>query len=636
MGVYRNSVQARARRFGMTALAVAISASVLPAQRLSESTGISLFQNNCMRCHSATPVERAPSEATIKQMPPERIFEAITTGAMKTNAASLSDDDKRLLAEYMGGRKLDNGDAGDMKNMPNVCAAHPPVKDLNAPAWNGWGDLSNTRFQPAKAAGLTAGEVSRLKLKWAFGFPGATALYGQTVVDGRVIVSSNAGYVYSLDAETGCIHWSFRSAAVVRSSVVVGPVKPGATSLAAFFGDIHGNAYALDASNGELLWKVQVDSHPAARVTATPKLFQGRVYIPVASLEEDESRTANYVCCTFRGSVVALDAATGKQIWKTYTIPEESKFIRKNSAGVDYMGPAGSGVWTTPIVDTRRRALYFGTGNSFSEPATTSDSIMALNMDTGKMLWWRQARADDIWHGGCVQSIPGRTPPAGGGPGPGRGNQNPYPKDNCVEKTGPDWDYAASPNLATMPNGKTVIIASPKQAVVRALDPDKNGETIWEQDIARGIGGGAGETVFGGAVDDQYAYFGLQLGNGLVALRLSDGVEQWFMPLKTPEAMAQHRGIVAAVSVIPGVFFAGGMDGILRAVSSGNGQTIWEFDTAHEFQTVNGVVAKGGSIGGGGPTIANGMVFVGSGYVGFQNGVPGNVLLAFAPSFSVK
>ena len=95
--------------------------------------------------------------------------------------------------------------------------------------------------------------------------------------------------------------------------------------------------------------------------------------------------------------------------------------------------------------------------------------------------------------------------------------------------------------------------------------------------------------------------------------------------------MATHRGVVAAVSLIPGVFFSGGMDGMLRAVSPLDGRTIWEFDTAQEFQTVNGVKAKGGSIGAGGPTIAKGMVFVGSGYVGFQNGVPGNVLLAFAP-----
>ena len=214
--------------------------------------------------------------------------------------------------------------------------------------------------------------------------------------------------------------------------------------------------------------------------------------------------------------MTAFDSATGKQIWKSYTIPQEPKVIKRNSVGVDYMGPSGAGVWTTPIVDTKRRAIYFGTGNSFSEPATYSDSMMAMSMDTGKILWWKQAMANDVWHGGCVQTVPGRASnPAGR---PGRGNQPPYPADNCVEKTGPDWDYAASPNLATLPDGRTVIIASPKQAVVRALDPDRNGATIWEQDIARGIGGGAGETVFGGAIDSDTIYFGLHLGNGLVAL----------------------------------------------------------------------------------------------------------------------
>ena len=609
---------------------LALAAMPALAQGLSESTGVNLFKNNCTRCHGATPVEHAPTEATIRQMPPERIYEAITTGSMKENAAALTDDQKRLLAEFMGGRKLDKDDVGDKKSMPNACATNPPVRDLSAPMWNGWGDLSNTRFQSAKAAGLTAGKVSRLKLKWAFGFPGATALYGQTVADGRVFVSSNAGYVYSLDAETGCVHWSFRSPAVVRSGITIGPLKPGSNRIAAFFGDIRGNAYALDASNGELLWKVATDSHPLARVTGNPRLSEGRLYVPLASLEEDESRSPQHVCCTFRGVIAALDSETGHQIWKTYTIPEESKFIKKNSIGVDYMGPSGAGVWTTPIVDTKRRALYFGTGNSFSEPAPTSDSIMALNMDTGKILWWQQAMKDDVWHGGCVQTVPGRTPGQGRG-GAGRGNQPPYPADNCVEKTGPDWDYSASPSLATMPDGRTVIIASPKQAVVRALDPDKKGATIWEQDVARGVGGGAGEIVFGGAVDDQTAYFGLHLGNGIVALSLSDGVEKWFRPLQTPQPMAAHRGIVAAVTVTPGVLMTGGMDGMLRAVSPTDGNIIWEFNTAQEFKTVNGVTAKGGSIGAGGPTLADGMLFVGSGYVGFQNGVPGNVLLAFAP-----
>ena len=615
------------------AACIAAEAALVSAQRLSESTGINVFAAHCTQCHGLVPVEHAPTEATIRTMTPERIYEAITTGSMKTNAASLTDDEKRLLAEFIGGRKLDKEDAGDAKNMPNACTSYPPVRDMTAPSWNGWsGDLSNTRSASAKDAGLTAGKVSRLKLKWAFGFPAATAMYGETVVDGRVFVSSNAGYVYALDAQSGCVQWSYKSPAVVRSGITIGALKPGSTRLAAFFGDIRGYAYALDASTGQLIWRAAADNHPLARVVGNPRLYEGRLYVPLASLEEDESRSPGHICCTFRGAITAFDSETGKQIWKSYTIPQEPKVIKRNSVGVDYMGPSGSGVWNTPIIDTKRRALYFGTGNSFSEPAVTSDSIMAMDMDTGKILWWQQALKNDVWHGGCLQSVPGRTPPPNQG-GRGRGNQPPYPADNCVDKTGPDWDYAASPNLATMPDGRTVIIASPKQAVVRALDPDKKGATIWEQDIARGIGGGAGETVFGGAIDAHTIYFGLHLGNGLVAMDLATGVEKWFRPLQVPEVMSGHKGVVAAVALIPGVLFAAGMDGILRAVSPTDGNAIWEFNTAQEFDTVNKVHAKGGSIGAAGPTIADGMVFVGSGYVGFQNGVPGNVLLAFAPAF---
>ena len=616
---------------GVAILALCISPGI--AQRLSESTGVNLFSNHCTSCHGEKPADRAPTELAIRQMPPERIYEAITTGPMRMMAQDLSDAEKRLLAEFMGGRKLDTSATGDARNMKNVCTSNPPVRNLDGPSWNGWGDLSNTRSQTAKSAGLTAGQVSRLKLKWAFGFPGATALYGQTIVDGSVFVSSNAGYVYSLDAQTGCIHWSLKTTAAVRSGIVIGPVKPGSTRMAAFFGDIRGNAYAVDASNGELLWRVPIDSHPLARVTATPKLYEGRLYVPLASLEEDESRSVSYVCCTFRGVVAALDSESGHQIWKTYTISEKPKVIKRNSAGVDYMGPSGADVWVSPIVDPARRALYFGTGNAFSEPATTADSVMALSMDTGKILWYVVGLENDVWHGGCAQMVPGRGALGLGPPTPGGGRggpAQPYPQDNCVEKTGPDWDYSASPSLAKLPDGRTIIIAPQKQGVVRAHDPDNKGAVIWEQDVARMITGGGGETVFGGAVDHENAYFGLHSG-GLVAVDLKTGVEKWWVPVTAPEAMAQHRGIVAAVSLIPGVLFSGGVDGMLRAVSPGNGRTIWEFNTSQDFQTVNGVPARGGSIGAGGPTIAGGMVFVGSGYVGFTNGVPGNVLLAFAP-----
>ena len=169
------------------------------------------------------PTHQAPRTAVLKQMTPEHVLDVLTNGSMRSNAAALSDADKRLIAEWVGGRKIDNESVGAAEKMTNVCSTHPPVRESNAPAWNGWGaDLRNTRSQTAAAAGLTPAQVSRLQLKWAFGFPGATALYSQTIYDGRLYVSSNAGYVYSLDADSGCVHWAFRAQAAVRSSFTIG------------------------------------------------------------------------------------------------------------------------------------------------------------------------------------------------------------------------------------------------------------------------------------------------------------------------------------------------------------------------------------------------------------------------------
>jgi polyvinyl alcohol dehydrogenase (cytochrome) len=327
------------------------------AQGLSESTGVNQYFANCARCHESADAPQAPRTAVLKQMPPERIYESLTTGTMRTQAAHLTDQERRLIAEWVGGRKIDHDLAGAADKMTNQCASHAPVRRLTAPGWNGWGvDHRNSRSQPAAAAGLSPGQVSRLTLKWAFGFPGATALYSQTLVDGRLYVSSNAGYVYSLDADTGCVHWAFRSQSVVRSGFTVGRMSRTSDRLIVYFGDIHGMAYALDASTGELIWKVQTDPHPLARITGTPVLHESRVYVPVASLEEPESGQADYSCCTFRGYLAALDAATGEPIWKTYTIPETPKVVGKNSRGKDMLAPAGAGIWVTPTLDLKRRA----------------------------------------------------------------------------------------------------------------------------------------------------------------------------------------------------------------------------------------------------------------------------------------
>jgi polyvinyl alcohol dehydrogenase (cytochrome) len=614
----------------------------------TEGNGAPQFGAYCRTCHGNPQVDRAPDPSILKQMAPERIYEAITTGAMKEQAKDLSDADKRGIAEYLSGRKLGIGDSGSAKLMPNHCAARSGIHDLNStPSWNGWSpDLSNTRFQPAKAAGLSSGAVSRLKLKWAFGVPGASSVYGQpTIVDGRVFFSSDSGYIYSLDAETGCVHWSFLAQAGVRSAITIGPIKTGNAKYAAYFGDVHGTVYAVGASDGVLLWKVSVDNHPLARITAATKYYDGRLYVPVAALEEVESHDwrdsegskknlaggPNYPCCTSRGMVVALNADTGKQIWKAYAIQEAPKLRQKSPTSASFWGPSGGSIWNSPTIDPKRRLVLVGTGNGFTLPdVKTTDAILALDIDTGKLRWSVQDTPRDVWHGGCLSSSADRPlvdPPP---PNPGQ-----KITDSCPDEAHPDFDYSASPIMAKMPDGRNILVTGQKSGVVYAHDLDTRGTVIWQNDIGRKMMGGGGEIVFGGAADQRNAYFALHSG-GVVAVQLVDGVEKWFTAMKPnpdDDVTRNHPGNTAAVTAIPGVIFSAGLDGMLRALSASDGKVIWEFNTAREFQTVNEVKAKGGSMGAPGATIANGMVFVTSGYVGFQGGIPGNVLLAFAPGY---
>lgn len=605
-------------------------------QRGSEGAGATIFGNVCLACHGK--VEEAMPPEMLRQLTPEKIYQSITSGTMKEEAASLTDEQKIAIAEWVSGRQLNSTQRGDAQAMSNVCADHPPVKDLLAPSWNGWSPdmTTNARYQRADAAALSPAAVARLELKWAFGLPGTSSAYGQpTVVDGRVFIGSDSGYLYSLDATTACVHWSFRAQAGLRSSPMIAPAGPQSTRMAAFFGDIRGNVYSVDASSGELLWKTAIDPHPLSRITAAVTVHEGRVYVPVASLEEPSSASFNYPCCTFRGMVAVLEAATGKEIWKTYTITEEPS-LRTSAAGTDFMGPSGAGVWGPVTVDPKRRAIYVSTGNTFSAPDVgRSDAVMAMDMDSGKILWVKQAMHGDVWHTGCPQG----PSPAGHPPRSAHRPPNETPRDRrggrdrpdrpddyyCPdEKENPDWDFAAGVMRVDLPDGRTLAVAGQKSGAVWAHDPDNEGRLVWYSDISRG------QILFGGATDGEYAYFAMRGGyGGLVALRLSDGLEKWFIEIPPQESMADHRAISAAVSLIPGVVFTAGLDGMLKAFATFDGRQIWQYDTTKEFDTVNGVEARGGSIGSAGATIVDGMVYVTSGYTGFQGGRPGNVLLAF-------
>lgn len=609
-----------------------------------EAKGDFDFLNSCAICHGR--VERAPDITILQRLSPETIYQTITTGSMKEQAANLTDQQKRKIAEFLGGRTLGLAESADAAKMANRCADNPQVSYNSwSASWDGWSPdpSKNTRYQSSDAARLSAAAVPRLQLKWAFGLPSTDSAYGEpSIYDGHAFVGSDSGYLYSIDASTGCVHWSFQAQAGLRSTPMIAPAGKGSKRMAAFFGDIRGNVYSVDATSGELLWKTPVDPHPLSRIMAAVNVYDGRVYVPVANREETTSAGYDYVCCTSRGIVAALDASTGKQIWKTYTI-DQIPAPQKTSAGVNFIGPSGASVWGPVALDARRRAVYVATGNAFSEPDVgRSDAVMALDMDTGRILWVQQVQHGDVWHNANCPSGP---PPPGFPPlsaariaaqhdsgdirrdaaarrPPARPAPPPY--YYCPEQKGPDWDFSAGVMLVDLPSGRTLVVAGQKSGVVWAFDPDRQGALVWKSDISRG------EILFGAAADQEYGYFAMR-GGALTAVRLADGVEQWTTYIDPQSSMQSHRGVSAAVSVVPGVVFAGALDGTLRAFSTFDGRPLWVYDTTANVTTVNGVAGKGGSIGSAGPVIVNGMLYITSGYIGFLNGQPGNLLLAFGP-----
>ena len=459
--------------------------------------------------------------------------------------------------------------------------------------------------------------------------------YGQpTIAGNRLFVGSADGTVCALDAATGCTHWTFKAGAAVRTAMSVGPIG---AAWAVYFGDLAGYAYAVDAATGALVWKTRIDPHPAARITGAPALAGGRIYVPASSSEEAFAANGTYACCTFRGSVSALDAATGTVIWKAYTIPEAPKPTRKNRLDVPLTGPSGAAVWSSPTVDLDKGIVFVTTGDSYSEPvAATSDAFVAFDLKSGALLWSRQITTGDAFTVDCDFPEALRV--------------------NCPAAPGPDHDFGTSPMLLKRANGGRLLVAGQKSGVVTAVDPDRQGAIVWQRKV--GQGGRLGGIQWGVSADDRRVYaavsdvemtapppggeggrpsvFGVPLmlnpkaGGGLYALDVETGEIAWRTPHpgcgSTPGCSPAQS---AATTVIPGVVFSAGLDGHLRAYDAKDGRVIWDTDTERPFQTVNGVDAKGGSIDGSGPVVVNGTVYVNSGYL-FAGHTPGNVLLAFS------
>jgi polyvinyl alcohol dehydrogenase (cytochrome) len=595
------------RRSFLLCLGLAVClAACSKKQATAPPDGAALFTKRCSNCHASNNGMRAPAPEALRQMSSASILAALETGRMKWQAKFLSKAQKISIADYLGVSNLSTA-------APMISYCRPDLDPPStAPVWAGWGDgLENSRFQPTRAAGLNRAQVKDLKLKWAFGFPGAAATYGQpTSFAGKLFVGSEDGTVYALDSASGCRWWSFKASATVKTAISVG--EEGS---AAFFGDTNGFVYAVKVSDGSILWKVRPESHPAARITGSPLLVGKRLYVPISSGEEGSAADPTYPCCTFRGSIVALDTSSGKQIWRANTIADVPKPTTKNALGVQYWGPSGSPVWSTPTADLKRHAIYISTGNNYSDPPTdSSDAVIALAMKSGKKLWSRQFTAKDVWNSGCVA-------------------QN---KDSCPSQPGDDYDFGAPPVLQSVGGGRNILLLAQKSGIVYAIDPDRRGKLLWQTRI--GHGGPLGGIEWGGAADNRFAYFPLSdfdfdnpsVGGGLYALDLRTGKRVWYVPPPKPACAGQFGcspAQMAPPTLIPGVVFAGSLDGHLRAYDTRDGSVLWDFDTAQEFPTINGLRAHGGSLNGAGPAIVSGMVYVNTGYT---NAMGGNVLLAFS------
>jgi polyvinyl alcohol dehydrogenase (cytochrome) len=591
------------------------------AQTATASLGEAVYQKRCAKCHDQ-PGTRAPARDSLQKLPAVRILKTLDFGLMMGVAYPLKREEREAVANYLGTPGPEPPVSASSYCTGGAGAMQSPSKE----ALLGWSPSAlNTRYQPTDQAGITMEQVRHLKLKWALGFPGdITAFAAPTVLNGTLFVGSAGGAIQALDAKKGCLQWLFQAVGGVRSAVV--PVQNG-PDYSLVFGDLTGWVYSLDAKTGKQIWKIRVEDHEAARLTGSPVALNGVAYIPAASWEETRSTDPEYNCCTFRGSITAVRVKDGSIVWKSYMVDPPKK-TGTNSVGAQQWGPSGVPIWSSPTIDTQRGLLYVSTGDNYSSPATAnSDAVLALDMKTGHIVWSTQTISNDAYTSACRSK-----------------------GVNCPPENGPDYDFGSSPLLVRAPNGKQMLVAGQKSGMVWAFDPNAKGKILWQARV--GTGGINGGVQWGMASDNQKVYaavsdvsaimntsgpvggatFDPAKGGGLTALHLEDGGKAWYAPSHPcdPPKPGCSPGQSSALTMIPGVVFSGGLDGHLRAFGTEDGQVLWDFDTAQEYSTVNGVPGKGGSIDGAGPIVVGGMIYVNSGYPR-NGGMPGNVLLAFGP-----
>jgi polyvinyl alcohol dehydrogenase (cytochrome) len=392
------------------------------------------------------------------------------------------------------------------------------------------------------------------------------------------------------------------------------------------FADVATWVHLVDASTGKLIWKRQVGRWDLSNTTGTPQIVGDRVYTPVSASEINFGGEDSHECCKTHGMFAALDARNGRMLWR-YETMADAKPVRDRGDGKMLWGPSGAPIWSSPVVDAARGLIYVGTGEATSAPAAdTTDSILALDMKTGKLRWKFQATPDDIFLTSCLRRPEGLN----------------CPREGRML----DVDFGASPILAKLADGREVLLAGQKSGTLWALDPD-TGKLLWSREF--GKGSPLGGIHWGMAFDGQRVFVPIHKfpgpdgtdanqTPGLHAVDVATGQVQWSFtstadcsgdrPTRVPTCAA-NTGLTGAPAVIDGAVVEGSADGWLRAFDAANGRLLWSFDTARPYTGVNGVAGHGGAIDNASIIAANGLLFVNSGYALIGGQRAGNVFLAF-------
>jgi polyvinyl alcohol dehydrogenase (cytochrome) len=588
-----------------------------------------LYKKTCAVCHEV-PETKAPPTNTLRRLPASQILMAMELGKMQPQASGLTPEQRIMLARWLAAEEDGKRDAW---LAANACARETPVPVSGRENWG----LGRDNTRHASGVRIDRSNVGQLTLQWSVALPAVNSMRSQLVVAGdTAFLGSKGGHLFALDRRTGCVRWSYQTDAAVHSALTLDRTPDGVATL--FFADELATVYAVDASSGKTRWRVRLKWFPTSLVSGPATYYDGRLYVPVSSFEVAAAGLPTHECCRSHGGIAALDATTGAALWRFDTTPQATK-TTINRAGVQMWGPSGAVVWNAPTVDAKRGALYFGTGQNSSSPATdTSDAIIALDLKSGARRWVFQALANDAWNAACL----------GGGA-------------SCPAENGPDFDFGASVMLVARPQGD-LLLAGQKSGEVFALDPDRNGAVVWRNRVGSGSSNGGvhhglatdGSRVYVPIADPERKLPGYVPKPGVYALSLEDGKLLWshpvqrgcqFDPADAPlvglAEMAQGKsdrspwpacgyyyGHSAAAVVSNGVVYAGALDGKLRLLNAESGTELRIFNTTQPYAASNGVEGHGGAIDVGGAIVNDDQLFVLSGY-GMFGQMPGNMLLVY-------